>query len=236
MKKLDFSAYINWLKHPKARKWILLSFSALIFSTFLIVTSEVLEASAGAPELISDLDQKVITAVTSLRTPKLNGIAVDITALGSTTVLILLVSIFSLLLFFQRKNLSAFLLLVTSIGAALLSLLGKVYFERHRPEEALRLVAVDGYSYPSGHSLAGAAVYFSIALLICRIYKNSFHRSIIFSFFSILTLLIGLSRVYLGVHYLSDIMAGILLGIAWASFMGSIFLFLETRRKKYVAS
>lgn len=97
------------------------------------------------------------------------------------------------------------------------------HWDRPRPDFLIRLVNVEGYSYPSGHSLSGAAVYFTLAILLCQ-ESRSF---IVLSFASLLIFLISLSRVYLGVHYISDVMAGVLLGIAWAALLGAAISFFE---------
>lgn len=226
----------RWIQKPGGRSWIWLSISAAFLGTFLAISSEVREASEGQPELIADTDHLSIEAVLHLRTPSLNGIAVDITALGSVSVLVTLICVVVLFLTFQKKRAHAIHFIAASVGAAPLSAMGKLFFERVRPNELTRLVEVEGYSYPSGHSLAGAAVYFTLAILLCREVRSYVQKFIILSCFSLIILLIGFSRLYLGVHYFSDIMAGILLGVAWAALVGSISSFLGNIGKNYVTS
>ncbi len=185
------------------------------------------EAKIGQHELIGDLDRIQIEMLSSVRTAKLNGIAVDLTALGSASILTVLVCAFLLFLFFQHKYIQMLHLFFAALGSALLTSVMKFFFERPRPDFLIRLVNVEGYSYPSGHSLSGAAVYFTLAILLCQESRSFIVRLVIWSFASLLILFISLSRLYLGVHYISDVMAGVLLGIAWAALLGGAVSFFE---------
>lgn len=230
-----FRVISSWLKESGFSGWAWLSLSAALLGIFFAISSEVREASEGQPELIAKMDRLTIDAVVSLRTPRLNGAAVDITSLGSVSVLTILVCLVALFLIFQRKRAHAIHFIVASLGAAPLSAIGKSFFERVRPAELMRLVEVQGYSYPSGHSLAGAAVYFTLAILLCREVRSHIQKATVLTCFSLLILLIGFSRVYLGVHYFSDVTAGILLGVAWAALVGAARSFLENRGEDHAA-
>lgn len=220
----------DWIKNSGVHGWIWLSIATAFLGVFFAVSSEVREASQGQPELIAEIDRLTISAAIGLRSPTLNGMAVDFTALGSASVLTVLIVLASIVFVFQNKRAHALHLIAAALGAAPLSAVGKSFFERARPSDLMRLVEVQGYSYPSGHSLAGAAVYFTTAILLCREVKSQTQRGIILSCFSLLIILIGFSRVYLGVHYFSDIMAGTLLGVAWAALIGAVSAFLEKGR------
>lgn len=200
------------------KKWLSVFIACALLGAFLILSSEVHEANSGQVELIASLDQAVLRFFTHLRIPQLNSLAIDLTAMGSGIVLFILVGSCCLFLsIFKRKFFLVFQLLGVSVGAAFLTWILKFYFERSRPEPSLRLVDVQGFSYPSGHSLASAAIYFSIALILQKSVTETWEKSCIFIFFLGLIGLIGTTRIYLGVHYFSDVLAGILLGIAWAS-------------------
>lgn len=190
------------------RKWLWLGFVTLLLGTFIVLSSEVREFNLGQPELIGEIDQVVLEWIVKLRTPQLNQIAVDITALGSVTVLTVIVLITSLLFIFQKRFLMAWHLITAGLGSTVLTSLLKNYFERSRPEELFRLVNVQGYSYPSGHSVAASAVYFTLAILACETVKSTRAKSVLVILFSLLILIVGSSRIYLGVHYFSDVSAG----------------------------
>ena len=189
---------------------------AVLLLVFAVFTLEVREADAGEKEFVGHLDKVILSATSELRTPTFTKIAMDITALGSTTVLIL-VSLGGFLLFsFKNRTDLGFHLISAAAGAGLLSKLMKNQYERPRPPFIGRLVDVQGYSYPSGHSLAAASVYLTLALIAFSFYPKKTHRIIIFSLVVLLIALIGYSRVYLGVHFPTDVFAGILLGSSWA--------------------
>jgi undecaprenyl-diphosphatase len=108
--------------------------------------------------------------------------------------------------------------------------LAKLFFGRERPSEVSSLVQVSGYSYPSGHSLAASAFYLLLMVLAFRRYRT-LHARMFFGGCALL--LIGgvcFSRVYLGVHYPSDVVAGALLGAAWTCFLTVFFARWQSAR------
>lgn len=216
----------------KLRKWLWLGFATFMLGAFIVLSAEVREFNLGQPELIGEIDKVVLDLIVELRTPQLNQIAVDITALGSATVLTVIISIISFLFIFQKRFLMAGHLITVGLGSIVFTSFLKSYFERTRPEEIFRLVNVQGYSYPSGHSLSASAVYFTLAILACEAVKNKLGKSILVILFALLIVMIGSSRIYLGVHYFSDVTAGILLGAAWASLFGVVGIYTETIKNR----
>ncbi len=205
-----------------SRRWLWFGLATGLFGAFLSLTSELHEASNGNQELITYVDLYSESILRQHRNPVLNGIAIDVTALGSATVVSIFILIAILLLLLKRKFGPVLHLLVAAVGSAVLTVLLKSYFERSRPTILEHLVDVQGYSYPSGHSLTSAAVYFSFAVLLCNWFKRVSERILILGVTLLFISMIGLSRAYLGVHYVSDVAAGILLGISWASIMGAV--------------
>ena len=141
---------------------------------------------------------------------------VDLTSLGSHTVLALLVLSAAGLLIFLRRRTDALWLVAMAAGAMLLNHGLKVIFARARPDVVGHVVDVATYSFPSGHALLSAAVYLTLALLIGREVARPAARRWLFGLAVLLTLLIGSSRVYLGVHWPSDVLGGWLIGSLWA--------------------
>jgi undecaprenyl-diphosphatase len=84
---------------------------------------------------------------------------------------------------------------------------------------------VSGLSYPSGHSLAAASLYLTVAILVCRHLQKTGHQIAILAMTIEIILLVGISRIYLGVHYPSDVASGISLGAAWALLLAGCFSF-----------
>jgi undecaprenyl-diphosphatase len=155
----------------------------------------------------------------------------DVTSLGGGTI-ITLITIFVLgFLILQKRYNTMWLVLAATIGGTLITLGLKEFYGRERPDLIYRLVDVSSLSFPSGHSMMSAVVYLTQAAIIGRIQKNRKIRIYILSVALFLTFIIGLSRVYLGVHYPTDVLGGWTIGLAWASFCWFVALYLERRNK-----
>jgi undecaprenyl-diphosphatase len=175
------------------------------------------------------LDSTFLRAAASLRRGWMTGIAVDLTALGSATVLTLCTVTALIVLLAARDRGSAIQLSITAVGSAGLIGLLKQMLERDRPPVVSHLVEVTGFSYPSGHSLAAAAIYTTLAILACRAIAPGWPRGAVLSLAFVLVLAIGFSRVYLGVHYPSDVLAGLALGCGWAFLVTAVRVWLTAR-------
>jgi undecaprenyl-diphosphatase len=140
----------------------------------------------------------------------------DITALGGTAVLVmvLLGAIGHLAL--QHRYSAAALVLVASAGGGLLSESLKLFFARDRPDVVPHLVTVEGLSFPSGHSMASTVIYLTLGALLARFAARRRIRIYVLAISLGLTFLIGITRVCLGVHYPTDVLAGWSAGLAWA--------------------
>lgn len=172
--------------------------AALAFFTFIRITRELIEGDVNA------LDRAILLAVDKTRTPALTVSAIDVTALGSTT-LVVLFSLFALVLLLAlRHRVAAFQLVTASAGAGILTVATKDIVERIRPDEGQRLIAVSGFSYPSGHSVAAAALYLTIAIIAGRYVEHAGARVAMFVAVSLVLIMVGASRVYLGVHYATE--------------------------------
>jgi undecaprenyl-diphosphatase len=140
----------------------------------------------------------------------------DITSLGGTTVLTLLTAIVVGYLLIERKRAAAALVVVAVSLGAVLSTALKDLFARPRPDLVAHLVDVSTLSFPSGHAMLSAVTYLTLGALLARAHPDASSRLYILSTSLALTLLIGISRVYLGVHYPTDVLAGWSAGAAWA--------------------
>lgn len=197
--------------------------AALALFAFVRITREYIEGDVGA------MDRTIMLAVARVRTPWLTIAAIDVTALGSIT-LVMLFSVFTLvILLVLRDRLGALQLLAASAGAGILTMLTKNVIERIRPEQAQQLIVVSGFSYPSGHSLSTSALYLTIAIIAGRHVQHSGARAGIFLAVSAVLLMVGASRVYLGVHYATDVVSGISLGAAWALLLAGFFTLIDHR-------
>ncbi len=95
--------------------------------------------------------------------------------------------------------------------------------ERVRPEEVQQLIVVSGFSYPSGHSVSTSALCLTIAIVAGHYVQHSGARAAIFLAVAVVLIMVGASRVYLGVHYATDVVSGISLGAAWALLLAGFF-------------
>ncbi|MDR7102563.1 undecaprenyl-diphosphatase [Croceicoccus sp. BE223] len=157
--------------------------------------------------------------------------AIDLTALGSETILTLVTLIAVAFLLLRKRAHQAALLAVAVGGGAIVSGLLKNQFARPRPDIVPHLVDASSGSFPSGHAMNSAIVYLTIAVLVARGYEERSTRVFIVVLALLATLTIGATRVYLGVHWPSDMIAGWLVGCAWALAMGLVGLVLQKRRK-----
>ncbi|HEX8243663.1 MAG TPA: phosphatase PAP2 family protein, partial [Longimicrobium sp.] len=135
------------------------------------------------------------------------------------TVVWLLVIIASVFLWVSRHRWSATLLWVSILGSGLINSVMKLFFNRPRPHLFPWRVPYAGLSsFPSGHSMTSMVCYATLAYLIARLVPSAFLRRFTFVVAALIIVLIGMSRMYLGVHYPTDVLAGFMMGLAWASF------------------
>jgi undecaprenyl-diphosphatase len=153
----------------------------------------------------------------------------DLTALGSATVLVLFVLAVAGALLARRQHHALVLLLVAALGGMLLNILLKPVFGRPRPDAVLRLVEVKSLSFPSGHAMGSAIIYFTLAALLARLVEARALKLYFLGLAALLTFLVGASRVYLGVHYPSDVLAGWTVGLAWALLCWTVARYLQGR-------
>src|SRR5437868_6053574 len=137
---------------------------------------------------------------------------------GTGTVVAMIVLIAGLFLWLNQHKHSAILLIVATLGGLVLNNLLKIGFDRPRPQIFKWGTYAVSSSFPSGHAMSSIIVYGTVAYLAARLQRNAHSRVLTFVFAAVIITLICVSRVYLGVHYPSDILAGLMIGLAWAGF------------------
>jgi undecaprenyl-diphosphatase len=142
--------------------------------------------------------------------------ALDVTALGSGVVLGLTVTAITGFLLLQGMTRTALFILVASVGGWVLNNGLKGVFGRERPDVVPHLSEVASLSFPSGHAMTSAAVYLTLGVLLMRVVERPITKFYCLGVAILATLLIGSTRVYLGVHYPTDVLAGWMIGFAWA--------------------
>jgi undecaprenyl-diphosphatase len=153
----------------------------------------------------------------------------DITALGGRTMLVA-VTLFAIgYLALERKYGAMWLVGVATAGGGLLSTGMKQLFARERPDLVPHLVAVTSPSFPSGHSLLAAILYLTLGALLARFAARRRTKVYLLTVALFATFIIGSSRVYLGVHYPTDVLAGWCAGLVWALSCWLVARYLQAR-------
>jgi undecaprenyl-diphosphatase len=153
----------------------------------------------------------------------------EITALGGITVLMLVVVAVVGYLLRQHAFEAMWLVLIATLGGTLLSFMLKLSFGRERPDATFHLVTVHSPSFPSGHAMLSAVVYLTLGALLTQVVPRRADKMYFIIVALVLTLLVGLSRVYLGVHYPTDVLAGWSVGLAWALLCWVVARYLRRR-------
>jgi len=158
------------------------------------------------------------------------GLLADITVLGGATIIFIITAAVVFYLMIQRQYEFMWLILIATIGGVLLSLGLKEIFARERPPLIFHLLTVKSMSFPSGHAMMSSVVYLTQGALLAKTRSNKNLRVYILIVAIILVFLIGISRIYLGVHYPTDVLAGWSAGLAWASLCWLAAKYLQRRK------
>jgi undecaprenyl-diphosphatase len=211
---------LSWLKRMGwGEALILLAalVSVLIVHAFVELAEEVREGDTQA------FDEWAIQSLRRSDDPTLpigpawlREAAIDVTALGSFVVLLVISGAVVGFLLLQRRRRMALLVTVAVAGGMLLNTGLKLVFARERPSVVPHLREVTTPSFPSGHAAASAVVYLTLGALLAGYVKGRYTKAYVLAVAMSLTALVGTSRVYLGVHYPTDVLAGWSVGLVWA--------------------
>lgn len=212
-----------------------LTIAAIIFilcllASFTLLTVLVLSGSSG------EFDQSILLAMrTDLGEPIGPRWAVevgrDITALGSHAVLTLLTLTVVGYLFLHHKRGVAVVVLVATLGALGASTLLKTNIGRDRPDVISHTTHVYTASFPSGHSMLSASTYLTLGALFARVERRRRIKIFFILVATVVTLLVGASRVYLGVHWPTDVLGGWIIGAGWATACWLLARWLQQRKE-----
>lgn len=182
-------------------------------------------------------DVAVLQWLGAHQTKLLSQAAVELTYLGTGVVVLTIVSVAALLLWNTEHKHSARLLLAAVAGNIVLNNVLKLLFDRPRPEVFVWKTTALSSSFPSGHAMSATVCYGTVAYLAARLQKHRWSRALTLGAAVILILLICSTRLYLGVHYPSDVIAGMLVGLAWAGFcMATLEASLVLARRRMPAT
>jgi undecaprenyl-diphosphatase len=197
--------------------------ATLIFFGWL--TSEVLEGET------LHFDEVTRAAVHQLASPILTTIMRGVSFVGSTLALTIMTAILVVLFVMRKWGREAKLFPITMIGAGLLNVTLKLAFKRPRPVPFFNLSAPETYSFPSGHSLTSACFFGALAAMLTTRVKSRRVQIIIWVLCTLMFLLIGFSRIYLGVHHTTDVIAGFAAALIWILVVRFVETELARRRR-----
>jgi undecaprenyl-diphosphatase len=162
------------------------------------------------------VDAHVLDWMIDHRSVGLTQVMRAVTSLGGTLVLVPLTVVGVVLLASMRRFWLAGYLATVVIGASLLSSTAKAIVGRPRPPVDVRLTGVGGSAFPSGHATQAAATYLAVAIVVGVVVTSPLVRRLLWFVCATVVVAVGVSRMYLGVHWFSDVIAGWLAGTAWA--------------------
>jgi undecaprenyl-diphosphatase len=210
--------FIEWLGgHELVMLLGLLVITAGIWG-FLELAGEVLEGDTQR------FDERVIRALRQPDDPAkpigpawMEEVGRDVTALGGVAVIVLVTSSVVGFLWLDRRFGTMGLVLAATVSGFALSAALKALFRRPRPDVVPHLMQAYSSSFPSGHSMMSAVVYLTLGALMTRVFRKRRLKFYVLAVAILLTGLVGTSRVYMGVHYPTDVLAGWTAGLVWAT-------------------
>ena len=200
-----------------------LAVSALVIWAFAGITEEVMEGESRA------FDRAVLLWIESNVPAWLDGPMRAVTTLGYYRVVLPLLAVISLAFYLRGWRLSAIMLAVSTAGGIFLTTVLKVLFRRARPEIIDSGYTAGFYSFPSGHDTVAVGFYGALALILAYHLRGPARRAVLLLGAAVV-LLIGFSRLYLGVHYPTDVLVGYLAAPLWLVSVGGVYaLWLSVR-------
>ena len=202
----------------------------IIFIAMSLTLGEISEDISNR-EPLTVADAQFSTWLHSHTLPLLTSAMFVVTSLGSSVFVSCIAVVFGLYLIWRRRFywLAAF---VSSVyGGMLLNKILKYLFQRPRPHFDDPLLSLTSYSFPSGHTMTATVVYGVLAAYFFSTTQDWRRRVVIFFVASFLILLVGFSRIYLGAHYLSDVLGAMAEGLAWLSFCLTVVYSVWRRRQ-----
>ncbi|WP_158231861.1 MULTISPECIES: phosphatase PAP2 family protein [unclassified Sporosarcina] len=165
-------------------------------------------------QTISSFDEPIIDFVQSAESPGLTSIMKLFTTIGSTTSVVLLAILTLGVLLWKKHRAQAVLFAIVLAGTGILNQVLKFIFKRERPDFN-RLIDIGGYSFPSGHTMMAFSLYTILTYILWRNVKNTGSQVVIIILAAMMIVMIAVSRIYLGVHFPSDIVGGVLASSVW---------------------
>lgn len=210
--------------------WLYIAFTLSISVLTLAIFGE-LAYTTLIRNTMDIFDYSVIELIHYYASPSLDKIMLVVTKLGSASFYSVFATLVLLVLVLLKRKIEASSLLICLLGGNILNEALKHIFMRTRPE-FFRVIQETGYSFPSGHAMVALCFYGMFAFLIARNFSSWQTRFIVFIIAGVFITAIGISRIYLGVHYPTDVLAGFTAGTAWLTFCIAWLMWWEDKRMK----
>ena len=217
LKNNRVSVFMRRLGMHELRIWVVVLLVVSGIWLFAELAGEMIEGDTRA------FDEALITAMRNPHDlsdpvgPKwLEEFGRDVTALGGVGILTMLTLAVAGFLILQNKTRTAIFIVAAVAGGLLLSNLLKSSFDRPRPDLVPHGTVVYTSSFPSGHSAMSAVTYLTLGALLARVQRRRRVKAYLIVLALLITVAVGTSRVYLGVHWPTDVLAGWTLGVSWA--------------------
>jgi undecaprenyl-diphosphatase len=195
------------------KRVIVLGMICFFFGSFLYLGHEITENGIEDQSWIS-FDQQFMWPTAVNKSSPFTDFMLTLTYLGSTISITIIVALAILFCHFKGKKSERLILVSAVTGSVLLIQITKYIFERQRPDSNNLLERANGFSFPSGHATGSFAVLGAIFYIMGRDCPRRYQRYTIWLLGALVALMIGVSRVYLGVHYPTDVIGGFLLGLS----------------------
>jgi len=199
----------------------LLALALSLWAFGAIVDEQILEGDTRT-------DERLAVWLHGRATEPLTDVFRAVTRLGNFITLFAVTLVAVVIFWRRRERIDAAFVALAALGAQVLSTGMKLGFRRDRPFFPDPLATESTFSFPSGHALVSLAVYGSIALVLARRLSSHTQRALLLGATALLVIAIGFSRLYLGVHFLSDVLAGYAAGVAW---LALLYVALEVRAR-----
>lgn len=224
---------IRWLRarlHSLYAAGGVLLVSGLLLAVVCLLTLSELSEEVLSGETLG-FDEAVLLRVAEYATPRLDGYALQITALGGWIVVLAIMVIVAAVLLLLGERWYSVMLAASVLGGWMIGPLLKGLFARDRPDVVDWRVPHAGMaSFPSGHSIMGMVLFATLAYIVHRLGQRWWVSVLAIATAAAVVAMIGATRVYLGVHYPSDVLAGYLVGFAWAMFCAAAVELLRAER------
>jgi undecaprenyl-diphosphatase len=225
-----FSRWLGWLGGHELGILVLLFAIAAGVWAFATLASDVKEGETDAFDRRILLSMRHLGDLSPIGSPAVQEAVRDVSALGGAALLGLITVIAAGFLVLDGKSHMAYFAAGSIAGGMVVSVLLKDLFQRPRPEIVPHVAYAANTSFPSGHSMMSALTYLTLAALLARSQERKRLKAYFFLLATSITLMVGASRVYLGVHWPTDVLAGWMAGAIWAMLCSVAARWLQGRK------